>query len=399
MAVLALTVFATISATLIIPPLLVEIASDLEISVAVAGQLATATFAGWAVTVVSGGPLSDSFGRRSVALVGLTVLSISVLASAFAPSLEILLALRVLTGLGGGAIPPNLVGAVSDVISPARRAQAVSVLLAIQGLASAVSVPMVAVLADVGGWRLAFIVYGLVLAAGLLANWFWLPKDRRGRVRNRAFFSRYRSLVSMRFFRVAVAVNLTQRIAFWGTISFFAAYLINTYSLSIGFVALPLAIAATGQMVGSYFFCCVRGKQEVPCGVPRCHHGSRGSLRFRVLHRESRTLGVGSRGNGCNGLAERDVSGSGLGQHRVFGRIQGHGSGSYGFQQPDRWGPGRRDRRSVVGDYGLCGNRVHVPRRYDSQRADDEPLRPSIWGNCRPKQRLARIHRSDVRWS
>ena len=59
MAVLALTVFATISATLIIPPLLVEIASDLEISVAVAGQLATATFAGWAIMVVSGGPLSD----------------------------------------------------------------------------------------------------------------------------------------------------------------------------------------------------------------------------------------------------------------------------------------------------------------------------------------------------
>jgi hypothetical protein len=56
----------------------------------------------------------------------------------------------------------------------------------------------------------------------------------------------------MRFFRVAVAVNLTQRIAFWGTISYFAAYLIHTHGLSIGFVALPLAIAAMGQMVGSY---------------------------------------------------------------------------------------------------------------------------------------------------
>ena len=56
----------------------------------------------------------------------------------------------------------------------------------------------------------------------------------------------------MRFFRVAVAVNLTQRIAFWGTFSFFAAYLIHTYDLSIGFVALPLAIGGAGQMVGSY---------------------------------------------------------------------------------------------------------------------------------------------------
>ncbi len=252
MAVLSLTVFATISAILIIPPLLVEIATDLEVSVAVAGQLATATFIAWAVMGVSGGPLSDSFGRRPVALVGLAVLSISVLASAFAPNLETLLALRVLTGLGGGAIPPNIVGAVSDVISPARRAQAVGALLAIQGLASAITVPLVAVLADLGGWQLAFIVYGLVLVVGLLANWLWLPKGQGERVRNWVFFSRYRSLASLRFFRVAVAVNLTQRIAFWGTISFFAAYLINTYDLSIGFVALPLAIAAIGQTVGSY---------------------------------------------------------------------------------------------------------------------------------------------------
>ena len=252
MAVLGLTVFATISAILIVPPLLVEIATDLNISVAVAGQLATATFAAWAVMGVSGGPLSDSFGRRPVALACLAVLSASILGAAFAPNLETLLALRVLAGLGGGAIPPNIVGAVSDVISPARRAQAVGALLSIQGLASAISVPLVAALADLGGWRLPFIVYGGVLVVGLAANWLWLPKDRGERVRNWAYLSRYRSLVAMRFFRVAVAVNTTQRIAFWGTISFFAAYLINTFDLSVGFVALPLAVAAAGQMVGTY---------------------------------------------------------------------------------------------------------------------------------------------------
>ena len=252
MAVLALTVFATISAILIIPPLLVEIATDLDISVAVAGQLATATFAAWAVTGVSAGPLSDSFGRRPVAIVCLAALSVSMLACAVAPNLETLLALRVLTGLGGGVIPPNIVGSVADVISPARRARAVGALLGIQGIAAAISVPLVAVLADVGGWRLPFIVYGAVLVAGLAANWLWLPKERSERVRNFAYLSRYRSLVSMRFFRVAVAVNLTQRIAYWGSISYFAAYLIHTFDLSVGFVALPLAIAALGQTVGNY---------------------------------------------------------------------------------------------------------------------------------------------------
>ena len=252
MAVLALTVFATISAILIIPPLLVEIATDLDISVAVAGQLATATFASWAVMGVSGGPLSDSFGRRPVALVCLAALSLSILGAALAPNLETLLSLRALTGFSGGALPPNIVGAVADVISPSKRAQAVGALLAIQGLASAISVPLVAVLADLGGWRLPFIVYGGVLLAALLANWIWLPKSQGDRVRSWAFFSRYRSLVSMRFFRVAVVVNITQRIAFWGTISYFAAYLIKTFDLSVGFVALPLAVSALGQAVGSY---------------------------------------------------------------------------------------------------------------------------------------------------
>ncbi len=252
MAVLALTVFATISAILIVPPLLVEIATDLDISVAVAGQLATATFAAWAVMGISGGPLSDSFGRRPVALASLAVLSASTLACAIAPNLETLLALRVLTGLGGGAIPPNLVGSVADVISPARRARAVAALLGMQGIAAAISVPLVAALADFGGWRLPFVVYGAALVVGLAANWLWLPKERGERVRNFAYFSRYRSLVAIRFFRVAVAVNLTQRIAFWGTISFFAAYLIHTFELSVGFVALPLAIAALGQTAGNY---------------------------------------------------------------------------------------------------------------------------------------------------
>ncbi len=252
MAVLSLTVFATISAILIVPPLLVEIATDLDISVAVAGQLATATFAAWAVTGVSAAPLSDSFGRRPVALVSLAVLSLSTLGCAFAPNLETLLALRVLTGLGGGVIPPNIVGSVVDVISPARRSRAVSALLSIQGLAAAISVPLVAVLADVGGWQFAFVLYGSVLVVALVANFLWLPKQQGERVRNFAYFSRYRALTSIRFFRVAVPVNVTQRIAFWGSISFFAAYLINTFGLSVGFVALPLAITSIGQMVGTY---------------------------------------------------------------------------------------------------------------------------------------------------
>ena len=39
---------------------------------------------------------------------------------------------------------------------------------------------------------------------------------------------------------------------FWGSVSFFAAYLIATHGVSVGFVALPLAITAVGQAAANF---------------------------------------------------------------------------------------------------------------------------------------------------
>lgn len=248
---LLFAVVATMNAVLMLPPLLVDIAAEFGVSVSVTGQLATVTFGFWAVSVLLASPLSDSFGRRPVAVVGLLVLSVSVMASAFASNFYVLLALRILTGLGGGTIPPNAIAAVSDIISPERRGQAVGGLMAVNVLTAATTVPIMALLADWGNWRLPFLVSGLMLAASLAAVWLWLPGDRRERARSFAFLSRYWSLLSLHFFRVGFVAGITQRMMFWGTVSFFAAYLIATHSVSVGFVALPLAITAIGQAVAS----------------------------------------------------------------------------------------------------------------------------------------------------
>ena len=250
--ILSLAILTTQTAILMVPALLVEIASDLEVSVAVAGQLNTATFAALAVSIVAVGPLADSFGRRPVALAGVLLVTVSVVASAFAPNLEVFLALRVLAGLGGGTIPPTSVGVVSDVISPARRPQAVGGIMGTVVLTSAVTIPLVALFADWWGWRFSFLLAGFLLAGAFLLNWVWYPRDNRERVRNVVFFARYWSLISMNFFRVAVTLLLAQRLAYWGVISFLAARLIQAYDLSLEFVAIPLLITAVGQVVGTY---------------------------------------------------------------------------------------------------------------------------------------------------
>ena len=237
---------------MMVPALLTEIARDLDVSVAVAGQLATATFAAWAISIVAVGPLADSIGRRPMALAGVFLVVVSLLATAFAPNIEVMMALRVLAGLGGGAIAPTSVGVISDVISPARRARAIGGIASTLVLTSAISIPLIALIAEWWGWRFAFVVAGLFLAAAWILNWVLYPRDNRERARDLVFFARYWSLLSLNYFRVALVVNVAQRIAYWSLLSFFAAHLIQTYDVSVGFAALPLMIAALGQVAGSY---------------------------------------------------------------------------------------------------------------------------------------------------
>ena len=249
---LCFAVFGTMTGVMMVPALLVEIATELEVSVAVAGQLATATFAAWAVSIIFVGPMADSIGRRPMALAGVFLVVTSLLASAFAPNIETLMALRVLAGLGGGAIAPTSIGVISDVISPVKRAQAIGGLASTIVLTSAVSIPLVALFADWWGWRFTFILAGSLLGAGLILNWVWYPRDNKDRLRGFEFFPRYRSLLSLNYFRLAITVNGSQRIAYWSLVSFFAAHLIQAYDVSVGFVAFPLVIAALGQVAGSY---------------------------------------------------------------------------------------------------------------------------------------------------
>ena len=248
----AVAMFLVQSVTLMLSPLLVDLAAEFGVSVAAAGQLAAVTFAAWAVSVISVGPISDSFGRRSVAVTGLTFLSISVLASAFAPTFGVLLALRVVTGLSGGMIPPNSMAAVADVTVPAKRAWAFGLLMAFASLSGVVGVPAVAVVASAGGWRVPFLVIGSLLLVCAVLHWFWYPKSQRPEARNYPFISRYKQMASIDLFRSALAANFLQRIAFYGTFSYLAAYLISEHGLSVGETAEPLAIVGVGVVIGSF---------------------------------------------------------------------------------------------------------------------------------------------------
>ena len=251
MAITGAAMFLAQLVGLMLAPLLVALSDEFDVSVAAAGQLAAVTFAAWAISVISVGPISDSFGRRPVAVVGLTLLSASVIASSFAPSFSALLGLRVLTGLSGGMIPPNSMAAVADVLTPAKRARAFGILMAVASMSSVAGVPLVALMTSAGGWRVPFFVIGCLLFVCAVLHWLWYPKIERAGSRTFSFLSRYKQMARISLFRTALAANLLQRMAFYATFSYLAAYLISEHGFSVGATAIPLAIAGVGVVVGS----------------------------------------------------------------------------------------------------------------------------------------------------
>ena len=250
-AIIAAALFLNNTVALMLGPLLVEIAEEFDTSVAVAGQLAAATFFSWAIFTPLIGPFSDSLGRRLVALTGLGVMGVCILGAAFAPNFIVLMFLLMGTGLGGSMIPPNSMAAISDVVSPERRGRAIGVAQGIMASAVVIGVPAVAILTSVADWRMPFLVVGGLLLTTFVFSWFWYPKNPDTGPRSFSYLSRFKEVGSIPVFRVGMLANFSQRIAFYAVLGYLAAYLIDSYGSSVGETALPLAIVGAGAVVGS----------------------------------------------------------------------------------------------------------------------------------------------------
>ena len=249
--VIAAALFLNNTVALMLGPLLVDIANDFNTSVALTGQLAAATFFSWAIFAPLVGPFSDSLGRRLVALTGLGLMGACILSAAFAPNFIVLIILLVGTGLGGAMIPPNSMAAVSEVVPEAQKGRAIGVAQGIMQSATVIGMPAVAVLASVAGWRLPFLVCGGLLLVMFACSWLWYPKESAIEPRSFSYLSRFRELGSIAAFRIGMLANFSQRIVFYAVTGYLAAYLINTYGLSVGATALPLAGVGAGAVAGS----------------------------------------------------------------------------------------------------------------------------------------------------
>jgi DHA1 family bicyclomycin/chloramphenicol resistance-like MFS transporter len=177
-----LTMFGPLSLDLYLPAL-PQLADDLNASASAAQLSITACLVGLAVGQLLAGPLSDRLGRKRPLLIGLVAYLLASIACALAPSVTVLIVLRLIQGLGGAAGIVISRAIARDLYSGSALMIFFSRLLLIAGLAPVLAPILGGQLSLIMSWRGIFGVLAGFGAVLLLAGWFGLketlPPERR----------------------------------------------------------------------------------------------------------------------------------------------------------------------------------------------------------------------------
>ena len=155
------------------------LSQDWGIERASLGPVMSAALIGMVFGALGSGPLADRFGRKLVLVGAVTLFGVFSLASAYSTTLDQLLVLRLLTGLGLGAAMPNATTLLSEYTPERIRSLLVTSMfcgfnlgMACGGFVSAKMIPSL-------GWQSLLLLGGilpLVLAVVLM---IWLPESAR----------------------------------------------------------------------------------------------------------------------------------------------------------------------------------------------------------------------------
>jgi len=122
-----------------------------------------------------GGALGDRYGRKRVLLAGICVFALASLLCAFAPRLALLVAGRLLQGLGAAMLLPNSLAVLSATFTGKKRGRAVGIWAAAGAAAGAVGPLLGGWLIDTMGWRSVFYINIPIAALAIFIGWRFVP--------------------------------------------------------------------------------------------------------------------------------------------------------------------------------------------------------------------------------
>jgi DHA1 family inner membrane transport protein len=223
-------------------------ASDQNQAIAQAGWLITA----YALGVVVGAPtiaaLSARFPRKQLLLWLLVAFTVATVASALLPTFGLVLVARFVAGLPHGAYFGVASLVAASLMGEGKRGRGVAIVLSGLTIANVIGVPLITLLGQQAGWRVAYLVVASIFALTFVAVALAVPLQRGDRSATLS-----RELRGFRTPQVWLAL-LTGAIGFGG---FFAVYsyvgpvVTRVTGMGDDFIPVALVVVGIGMTIGN----------------------------------------------------------------------------------------------------------------------------------------------------
>ena len=156
-----------------------SMAKDFGVEINMIQFVITFFFVGFAIGQFFGGPLSDSFGRKRMAIIGLLIYMISAACIPFCKSIEMIWALRLLQAIGGGFASVTNMAFIRDWFEGKLFARLASIISLVMMLAPLVGPLIGGLLMKTNNWRIVFFfMAGIALIIFVLLI-FILPESKK----------------------------------------------------------------------------------------------------------------------------------------------------------------------------------------------------------------------------
>jgi EmrB/QacA subfamily drug resistance transporter len=129
----------------------------------------------YAVPLLITGRLGDRFGPKRLYLSGLVVFTLASLWCGFSGNVQMLIAARVLQGLGAALMTPQTMAVITRIFPPDRRGAAMGLWGATAGVATLVGPILGGVLVDGLGWEWIFFINVPIGIVGFILAWRLVP--------------------------------------------------------------------------------------------------------------------------------------------------------------------------------------------------------------------------------
>ena len=189
----------------------------------------------FAALLITAGRLADQFGRKRLFMGGMVLFSLGSLLCAVAPSIEFLLAFRVIQAIGASALEAVSLAIILAVFPKEQRTAAIGIWGALAGLAAAVGPVVGGVLLELGRgnleWRLIFLINLPICLLGLFMIARNVPEIRDPQAGRRIDLA---GVITLSVGVFCVALGFTQANDWgWGSVGVLGLFATSVVSLGL----------------------------------------------------------------------------------------------------------------------------------------------------------------------